>query len=357
MSRFLDDKLAKLVPYTPGEQPKNMSELIKLNTNENPYPPSPKVIAAINGAEVSGLNLYSDPDCTALIESIARYHGLESFNVFPGNGSDEVLAFCFYGLCQNGAAFPDITYGFYKVYAQMFGVNAEIIPLKDDFTIDVADYANAKGTVFIANPNAPTSIFLPVAEIETLLRQSPDRLVVVDEAYVEFGGESAQCLLGEYENLLIIHTFSKSHSLAGARLGYALGVPELIADLNTLKFSFNPYNINRLSITAGAAAMDDLAYLDETRRKIIETREFVAGELRNLGFNIPESRANFLFVGGHPKISGERYFSTLRENGILVRHFSEPRIKEYVRMSIGTREQMETTVALTKKILEAENDS
>ena len=355
MSRFLDKKLSALVAYTPGEQPKNVSELIKLNTNENPYPPSPKVIEAIDRAELEKLRLYSDPNCTPLIESIAAFHGLEPDNVFPGNGSDEVLALLFHGFCANGAAFPDITYGFFKVYAQMFGVEAIIVPLRDDFSVDTEDYAGTNATVFVANPNAPTGICLPAAKIEALLRQSPDRLVVIDEAYVEFGGESAVPLLAAYDNLLIVRTFSKSHSLAGARIGYALGSRELITALNTLKFSFNPYNINRLSMLAGAASMDDVAYFGETRRKIIEDREYTSAEFRCLGFKVLESRANFIFAGGHPNIGAELYFRSLRENGILVRYFSEPRIDDYVRITIGTSEQMRTLVSVTETILRTLN--
>ena len=358
MGRFLDNKLSSLVPYTPGEQPKNVAELIKLNTNECPYPPSPRVIEALNSEEVTMLRLYSDPACTAFIESVARYHALEPAQVFPGNGSDEVLAFCFHGLSPEGALFADITYGFYPVYADMFGVKSTVVRLHDDFTIRVGDYGGMRGTVFIANPNAPTGICLPLTDIEELLSQDTDRLVVVDEAYIDFGGESVDKLLSKYDNLLVIRTLSKSRALAGARIGYALGSPELISDLNMMKFSFNPYNMNRLSILAGAAAMDDVEYFESIRGQIIESREYTKEQLTELGFSVLNSSANFLFAGVNARISGEEYFKALREKGILVRYFSAPRLRDYVRISIGTRQQMEALIKATEEILrEAEVDA
>ena len=329
MSRFLTEKLQNLIPYTPGEQPKNMDSLLKLNTNENPYPPAPSVVELLSMEQASALRLYPDPDCRLFVQAVADYHGLGAENVFPGNGSDEVLAFCFLGLCPNGAAFADITYGFYKVCAGLFGVDASIVPLRDDFTICVEDYSDLRGTVFIANPNAPTGLSLPLPEIEKLLRQNRDRLVVVDEAYVEFGGRSALPLLEKYDNLLIVRTLSKSHSLAGARLGYALGSAEIISDLNRMRFSFNPYNINRLSLFSVAAAIRDVNYLKECREKIIKSREYTTLELRNLGFKVLESHANFVFAGDNPKISGGDYMNRLRDNNILVRHFDVPRMANY----------------------------
>lgn len=351
MTRFLNDKLKDLVPYTPGEQPRNMSKLIKLNTNESPYPPAPGVIKALDGGEAASLRLYSDPECKTLVRAIAEYHGVRDGQIFPGNGSDEVLAFVFHGMCQNGAVFADITYGFYQVFSAMFNVDGGVIPLREDFSIAVEDYVNHKGTVFIANPNAPTGICLPPGDIRGLLEQDRDRLVVVDEAYVAFGGESAQPLLTEFDNLLIVRTFSKSHSLAGARLGYAIGSEELISDLNTLKFSFNPYNVNRLSMIAGAEAMKDTAYFEECRGRIIEAREYAAEQLRNFGFTVLDSKANFIFAGANAKISGMKYFKRLRENGILVRHFDLPRISDYVRITIGTMEQMQRLVEVTKGVV------
>ena len=346
---FLNESLRGFLPYTPGEQPKDMARLIKLNTNENPFPPSPMAVEAITKSEIEGLRLYSDPDCARLIEAIAGFHCVSEEMIFPGNGSDEVLALIFHGMCENGAAFPDITYGFYRVFAELFGVRYTEIPLKADFSVAVDDYADFPGTVFLANPNAPTGICLPLTEVERLLRQNTRRLVVVDEAYVEFGGESAEALLGEYDNLIVVRTFSKSHSLAGARIGYAVSSAETIKELNTLKFSFNPYNINRLSIILGAAAMRDREYFEDCRSKVIENRDYITHELKNLGFNVLESKANFIFAGDNPKISGEKFYLELRQRGILVRYFNIPRISSYVRITIGTREQMQALVCAAKE--------
>ena len=354
MTRYMDGKFAQLEAYTPGEQPKNMDRLIKLNTNELPFPPSEQVMAVVNRAELEKLRLYSDPECKALVDAIADYCGTEPDHVFPGNGSDEVLAFLFHGFCPNGAVFPDISYGFYKVFAQMFGVSARQIPLREDFSIAVEDYAECRETVFIANPNAPTGICLTLQQIEQLLMQDPERLVVVDEAYIEFGGESAVSLIESYDNLVVTRTFSKSHALAGARLGYAVSNGALIADLNTLRFSFNPYNVNRLSILLGAAAMRDSTYFAECRQKVIRSRAFITEELRSMGFSVPESRSNFIFAGANPKLGGAAYYRRLRENGILVRHFDAPRIEDYVRITIGTQEQMEILANTTRKILAGE---
>ena len=354
MTRFMDSKFSSLEAYTPGEQPKDMDRLIKLNTNEFPFPPSAGVMDIVNRSELERMRLYSDPECGALVKAIADYCGTEPACVFPGNGSDEVLAFLFHGFCENGAVFPDISYGFYKVFAQMFGVAARQIPLREDFSIAVEDYAGCRETVFIANPNAPTGLCLSPDEIEALVKQDLSRLVVVDEAYVEFGGESAAKLIGTYENLLVTRTFSKSHALAGARLGYALADPKLIADLNTLRFSFNPYNVNRLSILLGAAAMRDKKYFSDLRGDVMRSREYITQQLLALGFNVPESRANFVFAGANPKLGGAAYYQKLRENGILVRHFDQPRISDYVRITIGTREQMEILADTTKKILSGE---
>jgi histidinol-phosphate aminotransferase len=354
MSRFFDPKLARLAPYTPGEQPRGIQNLIKLNTNESPFPPSPAVLAAIDQAQVEALRLYSDPTCDGLVRAIADFYDLAPEQVFPGNGSDEVLAFCFHGLCPKGAAFPDISYGFYTVFADMFGVKATAIPLRDDFSILPADYAAQRGTVFIANPNAPTGLCLSLSQIRELLEQDPGRLVVVDEAYVDFGGESAAALLDDYENLLVIQTFSKSRQLAGGRVGFALGSRALIADLNALRFSFNPYNLNRLSLLAGEAAMRDRAYFDQTRHTIMENRAHTTVQLRGLGFRVLESRANFIFTS-HPALPGGEYYAALRQRGILVRHFDKDRIRDFVRITIGTAAQMDTLLAATKEILKERN--
>lgn len=357
MTAFLDKKLAALEPYTPGEQPRDMDRLIKLNTNESPFSPSHRVIEVISAAEVEKLRLYSDPTCAALVRAIADYNGVSPAQVFPGNGSDEVLALLFHGFCEHGAIFPDITYGFYQVFAQMFGVPARQIPLREDFSIAVEDYVNSKETVFLANPNAPTGLALSCQEIEKLLKQNKNRLVVVDEAYVEFGAETAVPLLKDYDNLIIVRTFSKSHALAGARLGYALASEALIGALNTLRYSFNPYNINRLSLLAGQAAMEDTDYFRACRKRIVDSRAYTIGALRAMGFAVPESRANFLFAGGNPRLPGRIYFQKLRENGILVRHFDIPRIADYVRITIGTQAQMEQLVAVTEHLLTGEGRS
>lgn len=350
MSRFLDRKLAGLTPYVPGEQPKGIEDLIKLNTNESPFPPSPKAVAAVTEEAVKDLRLYPDPECTGLTAAIAEDLNVSADQVATGNGSDELLAFCFHGLCPNGAAFPDITYGFYPVFCEMFGAKSTVIPLKEDLSVDPKDYAGLKETVFLANPNAPTGIFLPLDGVRELLNQDPDRLVVVDEAYVDFGAESAASLLGEYENLLVVRTFSKSRQLAGARLAFAVGSSELVSDIKTMKFSFNPYSANRIALIAGEQAMRDTEYFDRCRAEIMENREYTADSLRKLGFHVPESRTNFVFAG-NPELGGRRYYEALRDRGILVRYFDKDRIRDYVRITIGTKKQMETLVRATEEII------
>ena len=350
MSRFLDSRLSGLTPYVPGEQPKGIEGLIKLNTNESPFPPSPRAVAAVSEAEVKDLRLYPDPECSALVGAIAEEFGVSADQVAIGNGSDELLAFCFHGLCPRGAAFPDITYGFYPVFCEMFGVSQTVVPLKDDFTVAPEDYAGIRGTVFLANPNAPTGMFLPLSGVEELLEQDPDRLVVVDEAYVDFGGESALELLPDHSNLLVVRTFSKSRQLAGGRLAFAIGGAELIADINTMKFSFNPYSANRIALIAGEQAVRDTKYFEECRAEIIENRIYTEVSLRGLGFTVTDSRTNFVFAAP-PKIGGRRYYEELRERGILVRHFDKDRIRGYVRITIGTRQQMEALISATKEIM------
>lgn len=351
MSRFL--RLTELEAYVPGEQPKGMGGIIKLNTNESPFPPSPKAVNAITRAEVEKLRLYPDPTCSGLASAIGERYSVSEKQICVCNSSDEVLAFTFHGMCAEGALFPDITYGFYPVFCGMFGVSYEEIPLRDDFSISVDDYAGKKGTVFIANPNAPTGLLLKEAEIRRLLEQDNDRLVVIDEAYVDFGGKSMTALIPEYDNLMVVQTFSKSRQLAGGRLGFAIGSEDIIRDMNTLKFSFNPYNVNRLTMIAGEAAMRDYEYFDKCRNEIIKNRAYVTRELKRLGFKLTDSMANFVFASP-PQISGEEYFKRLKENGILVRYFGNERTKDYVRITIGTRRDMETLIAVTEKILEGE---
>ena len=354
MSRFLSQEAARLAPYTPGEQPTD-AQYIKLNTNESPFPPSPKVLQALSRAEAGKLNLYSDPTCARLTDAIARRCGLRSENVLPGNGSDEVLAFAFRAFCGAGipVAYPDITYGFYKSQAALFGLEARVVPLREDFTLRVEDYLDFPGTIVIANPNAPTGIAVPRADIQRLLEADPDRVVIVDEAYVDFGAESCVPLIYRYDNLLVTQTMSKSRSLAGGRVGYALGGAELIAALNRVKYSFNPYNVNRLSLAAGAAAMEDEDYFRACTAAVEENRAWTAGQLEALGFTVLPSRANFV-LARHDKLSGEALYRALKEDGILVRWWGDsPRIRDYVRITIGSREQMEALADALTRLLES----
>ena len=347
-SRFLNGKYRSLAPYVPGEQPQER-QFIKLNTNESPFPPSPKVAQAVTKAQVDQLRLYSDPDCTGLRRALADTLGVGPQQVICTNGSDEILAFCFLSLCEQGAAFPDCTYGFYKVFARLFGIPAVTIPLKEDFSVDLADYRDLKQTVFLANPNAPTGMALPPEMVGELCRANPDRLVIVDEAYADFALDSCVRLLPQYDNLLVVGTFSKSRSLAGARLGFAVGSEELIADLHRIRFSFNPYNVNRLTLLAGQAALADPEYFTACRDKIIATREKTAAALRDMGYTVLDSRANFLFAKSG-KLGGKELYLLLKENGILVRHFDEPRIRDFLRITIGTPEEMETLLQVLRRV-------
>jgi len=347
MSRFLKESLLRLEPYTPGEQPKNPA-LIKLNTNESPYPPSPKVVAAISGEEVEKLKLYSDPEAKELIKAAATHYGVRETQIMAGNGSDEILAFCFMAYGQN-IHFPAISYGFYKVYGAFFSEEPVIIPLGPGLEVNPKDYWGLSGNAIIANPNAPTGMALGRGELSEICRRNVDNLIIVDEAYIDFGGESMVPLIDQYDNLLVIQTLSKSRSLAGARIGLAIGNEEIIRDLNRIKFSFNPYNVNRLSILAGAAAFSDREYFEECCEKIIRTRgSFVKG-LLEMGFQVLPSAANFVFVKP-PGIAGEAYYQRLRENNILVRHFKDPLIRDFVRITIGTEEQMESLLECSRRI-------
>jgi histidinol-phosphate aminotransferase len=352
MSRFLSKRFAAIEPYVPGEQPRER-KYIKLNTNESPFPPSPQVVAAINEKELNKLQIYPDPEASLLTEAIATFYGVEKNQIFVGNGSDEILAFSFMAFCdqEKKACFPDITYGFYQVYADLLSVEALQIPLKEDLTIDIADYLNCGHNIFIANPNAPTGICLSLGQIETILKTNPDQLVFIDEAYIDFGGQSCLPLLPHYDNLLICGTFSKSRSLAGARIGFAIASPQIIEDLDKIKFSFNPYNLNRLSILAGAAAMADKNYFEDCRRQIMENRQKTIAGLKSLGFEMTDSCANFIFVK-HERLSGEDYYLGLKQKGVLVRHFKKPRISDYVRITIGSIQEMEELVRQTAAILD-----
>ncbi len=351
MSRFLNHKLQDLEPYTPGEQPKGIDGLLKLNTNESPFAPSVHVRHVLNAFNKDDLRLYPDPTCNDFLTALANTFDVKQTQVTAGNGSDELLAFAFAAFCENGAAFADITYGFYKVFAQLYGVNAQKVPLKDDFSIDVSDYKDIKGTIFVANPNAPTGIALGLNDIKELLCQDENRLVVVDEAYVDFGAESAVLLLKEFDNLLVIGTFSKSRSLAGARLGYAIASQHIIEDLNKIKYSFNPYSINKLSLLIGEATLKDGDYLKSCAEKIIVARENTVRALSQLGFTFTDSSANFLFAQPPAAISAQDYYEKLRQNNILVRYFDAPRINNYVRITVGKASAMERLVEVTGQIL------
>lgn len=356
MSRFLAEKFAELAPYTPGEQPQNM-QYIKLNTNESPYPPSPKVAEAIKGGEIEKLRLYSDPEARELCAAIAERYQVEPEQVIVGNGSDEILAFAFLAFCgeKKPIRFPAVSYGFYPVFAKLYQIPAEAMPLNEDFTIDPADYIGCGRNVIIANPNAPTGIELAQEHIEEIVKSNGDHLVIVDEAYVDFGGQTAVPLLKKYDNLMVVQTFSKSRSLAGSRIGFAIASKEIIADMNKMKFSFNPYNVNRLSMLAGAAAMKDEEYFTRCVLEIQDTREKTAEKLREMGFRVLPSKANFLFAGGG-KLRGADYFARLKERGILVRRWDKPEIADYVRITIGTPEEMETLCRVTAELLEDEDE-
>ena len=348
LSRFFSQKYASLVPYTPGEQPKDQV-FIKLNTNESPFPPSPKAREYARAA-AEDLHLYSDPECRDLVRAAAKQWGVAEDEILFTNGSDEILNFAFMAFCDRGVVFPDITYGFYKVYAGLNGVPYEEIPLKEDFSIHIPDYCGVGKTVFIANPNAPTGLCLPLKDIEAIVASNPDTVVVIDEAYIDFGGESAVPLIHKYDNLLITQTFSKSRSMAGARLGLGIGCRALIRELNTIKYSTNPYNINRMTMAAGIGALEDEAYFRDNCRAIMETRAWTARRLGELGFEMTDSMTNFLFAR-HPAIPGKELYSKLREKGILVRHFDTPRLTDFIRVTVGSRAQMEAFVETVERIL------
>jgi len=349
MSRFLNEKYASLEAYTPGEQPRD-KKYIKLNTNESPFPPSDGVLAALNEREVSDLRLYPDPECRVLREKLGALFGYGAEHVFVSNGSDDILNFAFMAFCENGVLFPDISYGFYKVYAELHGVPYETVPLTEEFRVAPEDYIGKNQNIVIANPNAPTGLCLSLSEIEQIVSSNPDRLVLIDEAYVDFGGESAIPLTKRYDNLLVVRTFSKSGSLAGGRLGFAVGNEGLIADLEKIKYSTNPYSINRLTLLAGEKTVDDREYYRENCRIIAETRDDTRDALRKMGFYVTDSKANFLFASSD-KIDGETLYKALREKGILVRYFGKGRIRNFNRISIGTRADMDALLKAVEEIL------
>ncbi|MUT65122.1 histidinol-phosphate transaminase [Paenibacillus sp. NEAU-GSW1] len=352
MSRFWSPLAASLVPYVPGEQPKD-KKYIKLNTNENPYPPSPKVLEAIKAAADDDLRLYPDPTCDTLVRKLADYFDLSKDQVFVGNGSDEVLSFAFAAFFDPAkpVLFADITYSFYKVYAEFYGLKADLIPLDEQFRMPLGLFnGRENGGIVIPNPNAPTAMLVPLDEFRMILEHNKDQVVIIDEAYIDFGGESAAKLVNEYPNVLVVQTLSKSRSLAGLRVGWALGSEELIDGLNRVKNSFNSYTIDRLALAGAVAAIEDEAYFVETAAKVNATRDSVIKELREIGFIVTESKANFVFIS-HPDVSAETIFVQLREQGVLVRYFKQPRIDKYLRVSIGTDEEMDVFLEAVKKIV------
>ena len=350
--RFWSPEVRELEPYVPGEQPK-IQNLLKLNTNENPYPPSPKVVEAVQAVlthQADALRLYPDPDATALKHAIAKQQNIDVSQVFVGNGSDEVLAHIFkaFFLQDEPILYPDITYSFYPVYSQFFGTKTKEIPLNDNFEIEVKDYVQPNGGVIITNPNAPTSIALGLAEIEQILKANPDRVVVIDEAYVDFGAESAVSLVNRYENLVVCQTTSKSRSLAGLRVGFAIAQSHLIAALEAVKNSFNSYPIDRFGIAAAVASFEDQTYFEEQCQKVISSREKLVDELTALGFKVLPSKANFIFAS-HPSHDAGQLAQQLREQGIIVRYFNKPRINQFLRITVGTDEQNERLVQTLKE--------
>lgn len=351
MSKFFTENLKNLTPYTPGEQPKDM-QYIKLNTNESPFAPSKSVSDAVL-RESQKLQLYSDPECVNVRRELARVYGVDFDQVIVTNGSDEALNFAFMAFADQKSplVFPNITYGFYPVFAELNRIPYAEVPLKSDFTIDINDYIGANKTVVIANPNAPTGIALSLQDIEKIVASNPNNIVIIDEAYVDFGAESAVSLVDKYDNLLVVQTFSKSRSMAGARLGFAIGNKSLIADLNTIRYSTNPYNVNRMTDAAGTAALQDNNYYIENAKTIIKNREWTVDELKKLGFEVLDSKANFVFAKCD-KIDGKKLYLKLKDRGILVRHFTKEIICEYNRITIGTIEQMKKLIETITLILE-----
>ncbi len=349
---FWSPRVRDLVPYVPGEQPR-LANLVKLNTNENPYPPSPRVVAAIAAAAQNGLQLYPDPASAALRQAIAVHHGLHASQIFAGNGSDEVLAHAFFAFFQQDKPLlvPDVTYSFYRVYCQLYGVRAQQVPLDAELQVNIDDYARLPaGGVVIANPNAPTGSALPLGAITQLLQSQPDCVVLVDEAYVDFGAESAMSLIDRHPNLLVVHTLSKSRSLAGLRVGFAAGQRHLIGALERVKDSFNSYPLDRLASAGGIAAYEDAAYFEQTRAAVITSRDELTVRLMDLGFDVLPSSANFVFVR-HPAHDAALIAAGLRSHGVLVRHFRQARIEQFLRITVGTPQQCQALLRALKTVL------
>lgn len=353
MSRFLCEKYNNLEPYILGEQSKDR-DYIKLNANETSMQPSPNVLEVLKSIRMDKLGFYADPDAKEFRQAIAERYDVNINQVFAGNGSDEVLGLIFLAFfCENSKiTYPDITYGFYKVFSKSFGIDGESIALKDDFTVDVDGFIESKRHIILANPNAPTGLILPVEEIERMVSSDPDRLVIIDEAYIDYDKDNHTCipLIKKYKNLIVVHTMSKSKNLAGAHIGYCIADESLIEDLNGIKFSFNPFNLSDISVAIGTAAIKDRDYYDKCVNEIIDNREYLKQQLKKLSFEVLDSKTNFIFVK-HSKISAELYNGMLKENSILARHYNTSRISNYLRITIGTREEIEVFVKVTKSIL------
>ena len=351
MSKYWNDHVKRLEPYVPGEQPKD-KKYIKLNTNENPYGPSPRVLESIKRAACDDLKLYPDPTCSDLNREIAQYYGLNENEVFIGNGSDEILAFVFMTFFQKGkkVLFPDISYTFYNVYAEMFNIDYELVKLNENFDIPLDEFNRKNGGIIFPNPNAPTGKYINTGDILKVIENNKDSVVIIDEAYIDFGGKSMVEYIQKYPNLLVIQTFSKSRSLAGLRVGFAMGNSELIDGLNRVKNSFNSYTIDRLALVGAIEAVKDNDYFNETRNKIIKTRKDTVDSLEKLGFNVLDSKANFIFIK-HNKFKGQYLYEELKNNGVLVRHFSKERIDDYLRVTIGTDEEMSVLIEKLQGII------
>lgn len=346
-----EEYVRKVVPYVPGEQPKR-KDIIKLNTNENPYPPAPGVKRAYEAFEVGQLRKYPDPAAEKLVGAIADFYGLKKEQVFVGVGSDDVLAMIFMTFFNSKVPilFPDITYSFYDVWADMLRIPYEVQPLDENFKIRKEDYRKENGGIIFPNPNAPTGVLMPLSEVEDIIAHNQDSIVVVDEAYIDFGGESALPLIDKYENLVVVQTFSKSRSMAGIRIGYAMGCEKLIRYINDVKYSFNSYTMNQLTIELGAAAIADRAYFEETTKKVVTTRERTKKALKELGFVFEDSKSNFIFAR-HERVPAEEIFAALKDEGIYVRHFTAERIHNYLRISIGTDEEMDALLSFLRTYL------
>ncbi len=352
MSIFLVDEYKDMEPYVPGEQPKDKL-YIKLNANETSMPPSPKVFEAISKKEIWNMSYYADPHCHAFRQAVAEVYGLTEDEVFVGNGADEVLSFVLMSFFRRGMKiyFPDITYGFYRTYAKTYGLDMEEIPVKDDFSIDINDYMDLKGDIVFANPNNPTGLTIPVDDIERLVKANPERMVIIDEAYADYSGETCLPLATKYPNLVVVRTFSKSRNMAGMHIGFAVASKEIIADLNCIKMSFNPFNLNSITMAAGIAAVKDTYYFDKCVKTIVANREHTRAELEKIGFEVVPSKANFLFCK-HSDIPASELCEKLKEEGILTRHFADARLNDYLRITIGTEHEMAVVIIAIKEILE-----